>query len=108
MPVDSPIFDEVSDPQWLWYFHNFVKDNEDRFDFQRNLIEYHAGFLAPDAVMRVRKRREGKDKPIVVSNEQFNKNLSDMFGRDLQGNVANINKATVDDYNFWNDVFIKE
>lgn len=109
MPVNSPLFEETSNAQWLWYFHNFLKDEEEGFKFKRDMVEYHAGFIEPESVKRVRRMREGDENKIKVTNEAFNSGLKNLFGRDLAGNANENtdNKATLEDYKYWEDKFGK-
>lgn len=53
VPVDHEIFTGISNSQWLWYFHNDSKDQEERFERNRNFVEYHASFIEPQAVKRI-------------------------------------------------------
>lgn len=103
MPVNSPLFNEINNQQWLWYYHNFSQDNQDNFEFERNILEYHASFTSPEAVHKVRQLRTGKEKNIGSTNEEFNKHLANIFGRDLEGNVKKEKQATMEDFKFWDE-----
>lgn len=80
MPADHSIFERLNDAQWLWYYHNLRKDREEEFYQRRDLVEYHASFIEPEAV---RKIRESREKAVEVSDQDFSTGLKRMFGRDF-------------------------
>lgn len=82
MPADHQIFTDLNQGQWLWYFHNFQKDQEDEFTLKRDLVEYHASFIEPQAVQKI---RDGRKKTIEVDDKSFAQNVQTIFGRPLPG-----------------------
>ena len=82
MPADHKIFKELNSAQWLWYFHNFMEDCEEEFNNHRDMVEYHASFIEPEAV---RKIRESRDKAIEIPDKEFQAGLERSFGRALPG-----------------------
>ena len=80
VPVNDEVFEGINSTQWLWYFHNFVEDRNEGFVHDRDMVEYEASFVEPEAV---RKIKEARDKKITVSNEQFDAGLKRMFGRSM-------------------------
>ena len=74
------MFNEITDAQWLWYYHNQMQDREERFEFDRDMIEYHASFIEPEAVRKIRNARE---QSIAVNEDQFMSGLEQIFGRKL-------------------------
>lgn len=78
--VDDEMFSEISNAQWLWYFYNYVKDGEEKFEQNRDFIEYHASFIEPQAVKKI---RESRANAVKVSNEDFIKGIKNIFGRDI-------------------------
>jgi len=80
VPVDSDVFQQINAAQWLWYYHNYTKDIEEEFERRRNLVEYHASFIEPDAVRKVREMRE---KAIEIDDDDFSTILKERFGRDI-------------------------
>jgi uncharacterized radical SAM superfamily protein len=70
VPVDHAVFSDVSDAQWLWYFFNYMKDSDEHFEMTRGFIEYHAGFIEPEVVRRVRESREN-----TVKDDNFEDNV---------------------------------
>ena len=80
VPVDHEVFKEINSSQWLWYYHNFIQDREERFEFNRDMVEYHASFIEPEAVRKIRNARE---QTVEVPDAQFMSGLEKMFGRSL-------------------------
>ena len=80
VPVDHEMFKEINQAQWLWYYHNFITDGNEKFEHDRDIIEYHASFIEPEAV---RKIREARDQAIMVPDAEFMGGLEQMFGRAL-------------------------
>lgn len=80
MPADHKIFEELNQAQWLWYMHNFLKDQEEEFTSRRDFIEYHASFIEPQAVNKI---RESRKKAVEIDDTEFSQNIQDMFGRPL-------------------------
>ncbi len=74
------MFEELNTAQWLWYFHNFMKDREEEYIQRRDMVEYHASFIEPEAVRKIRETRE---KAVEVSDDQFAAGLEKFFGRSL-------------------------
>lgn len=80
MPTDHEIFNKLNQGQWLWYFHNFQKDQEEDFTLRRDLVEYHASFIEPQAVQKI---RDGRKNAVRVEDNQFAQNIESIFGRAL-------------------------
>lgn len=80
VPVDHEIFNNINSAQWLWYYHNFIEDNKEKFELDRDMIEYHASFIEPEAVKKIRTSRE---QSIAIPEEEFISNIERMFGRPL-------------------------
>ena len=102
VPANHAVFDEMNTAQWLWYFYNQLQDQEEEFTKRRDLVEYHASFIEPEAV---RKIRDAREKAIVLTNDEFNAGLSNMFGRPLTaerkvgGKIESVNpKAAIENY----------
>jgi len=93
VPTDHEIFEELNTAQWLWYYHSFVKDDEEKFESNRDFVEYLASFIEPKAVQKIKSMRE-KGKGIGVSDENFTKGLEQMFGRKLDVEAAKANDPT--------------
>jgi len=58
VPIDHGIFDDISPSQWLWYFHQIRKDEEEEFNIKSDFADYIASFIAPEQVKKVRESRE--------------------------------------------------
>jgi hypothetical protein len=80
VPADHEMFAQVNTAQWLWYFHNFMKDQEEDFTAERDMVEYHVSFTEPDIVKKVRKIRE---ETVQVEDASFYKGVEKMFGRSI-------------------------
>jgi len=80
VPVDHKMFEDVTIAQWLWYFYNFAEDQRDGFETQRDLVEYHASFIEPEAV---RKIRESREEATEVPTEEFVAGIEHFFGRKI-------------------------
>ena len=96
MPVDHKIFEELNSAQWLWYYHNFAKDDEEKFETNRDFVEYLAGFIEPQAVQKIRELRNRNNstggKTVSVDDNSFARGIEQMFGRKL--NVESTETAT--------------
>lgn len=96
MPVDSKIFKNTNDAQWRWYNEQYMMDDEDKFEVQRDLIEYNASFSNPEAVRRV---REARENTYSTDPEKFNEMVTTMFGRKLnEGENIYKNENNVERY----------
>lgn len=80
MPVDDPLFNKLSYPQWLWYSAQFAADDKENFELLRDIAEHNASFWNSEGVDQVRRARE---KTFVVSDKDFSKQLEEVFGRKL-------------------------
>lgn len=58
-----------------------MKDKDENFEQQRDFIEYHASFIEPQAVKKI---REARERSIELNDDEFSKNVSEMFGRDIK------------------------
>lgn len=75
------MFSQINSVQWLWYFHNFNKDEEEDFTRKRDMTEYHLSFVAPDVVQKVRKDREQSSPD---EEGAFLKGVEKLFGRSIK------------------------
>lgn len=100
MPADHSIFNNLNQGQWLWYFHNFQKDQEDEFILKRDLIEYHASFIEPKAVQQI---RDGRKKVVQVDDNSFAQNIQSIFGRPLPNSKNPAPDKKVENIN-WGDL----
>lgn len=88
VPADHEMFLNINNTQWMWYFHNYIQDQDERMTIQRDMIEYHAGFLAPEMVEHVRNtRNESEAVPTegiigTTDDQAFADSINAMFGRD--------------------------
>ena len=80
MPVDDPLFDRVSVPQWLWYAAQFAADDKEQFELLRDIAEHNASFWNPEGVSQVRRARE---TTFAVSDKDFARQVEETFGRKL-------------------------
>lgn len=60
--------------------HNFIKDQEEEFNLQRDFVEYHASFIEPQAVQKI---RESRKKAIEIDDGEFATSVKNIFGREL-------------------------
>lgn len=74
------MFDNINPAQWLWYYYNFLEDNKESFEHNRDMVEYHASFIEPEAV---RKIRESRDESVMVPDEEFTAGIEHFFGRKI-------------------------
>jgi len=82
------MFARINPAQWLWYMCNFSQDRDEQFEVKRDLVEYHAGFLAPELVEHVRNSRdEPENAPLkgigTNSDQEFSNTLGEWFGKTL-------------------------
>lgn len=80
VPVDHDIFKDINTTQWMWYFYNYLEDKEESFVHNRDMVEYHASFIEPEAV---RKIRESRDEAVEVPHDEFVAGIEHIFGRKI-------------------------
>ncbi len=90
MPIDHEYFRSINNAQWYWYMYQFMEDQNEEFQYQRNLIEYHASFIEPETVSRTRKRRDELEAS-ERKDSGFTNTIKALFGRDIafKGHAAN-------------------
>lgn len=76
------MFKDINQAQWLWYFHNFQKDDNEEYEYHRNFVEYLASFSEPAVVKKIRAQR---DSEVVVESKDFGDVVKNIFGRALPG-----------------------
>ena len=96
VPATHEMFDELNMAQWLWYFHNFLKDQDEDFEYKRNFIEYHASFIEPEAVKKI---RESREKSVSLSDNEFSDVLRNTFGRGLTGEIKGAHESQIHNVN---------
>lgn len=65
----------------MWYYNQYIEDQESNFISSRNFVEYNASFTNPEAVSKI---KEARDKAIIVSDKSFNAGLETFFGRSIE------------------------
>ena len=85
VPVDHEMFDGLSNAQWLWYFYSLSKDQDEEFERGRDMVEYHASFIEPEAVRKVRDSRE---RAIEIPEDKFMAGIEFLFGKPLRNTSA--------------------
>ncbi len=80
MPVDDCFFQNLNSAQAIWYHTQIAEDEKDDFELLRYMEEYNAMFTNPDGVQRI---REARENTVGVPDEQFNKTVKELFGRDM-------------------------
>lgn len=85
VPINHEYFRNTNTVQWLWYYYNDMKDQEEDYIKNRNLVEYHASFIEPDMVNKIIEQRDKKDENVIgtTDDEAFNRSVGQIFGRDL-------------------------
>lgn len=84
VPIDHEYFRGTNVVQWLWYYYNDIKDQEENYIKNRNLVEYHASFTNPEVVNKIIEQRERQKKNIIGTTDDaaFSKSVGQIFGRD--------------------------
>lgn len=61
-----------------------MKDQEEEYTLNRNLIEYHASFIDPEMVSKIIEQRESNKNNVIgtTDDEEFSKSVGKIFGRD--------------------------
>lgn len=109
VPVDHEMFNNINEAQWLWYFYNNFQDEEEKFIFERDMVEYSSSFIEPNAVKNIRdsrnKQESAKEKE---SSEEFIKTVDNIFENKDNGKLRQIQKIidsgkkiTGFDYKHW-------
>ena len=96
VPVDHENFRNISSAQWMWYFYNFTKDNEQETEINRDLLEYHAWFMEPERVNTIQEHRE-TSKRNEQSSGSFEDSVEDLFGRKITKGVSASSDMRVED-----------
>lgn len=73
----------------MWYFYQYMEDQDEQFNTGRDLVEYNASFIEPEAV---RKIREARDNSVNVPDEDFVAGIEHVFGRKI--NLPDDKKST--------------
>jgi hypothetical protein len=81
VPADHEIFAGISNSQWLWYFFNHQEDQKEDFELRRDFVEYHASFIEPQAVQKIKERRDNK---ATIGDENLTSTLKSIFGREIE------------------------
>ena len=79
-PVDSDILRDINPAQMLWYAFMLNQQREEQFDAELNMTEYLASFINYEAVRQTKLARETRK---VVPDEDFEKTIRGMSGRDF-------------------------
>lgn len=77
------MFSTLNTAQWMWYYNQYMEDQESSFISNRNFVEYNASFTNPEAVSKI---KEAREKAVTVPDSMFNAGLKTFFGREI-GNV---------------------
>jgi len=85
------MFKDINQAQWLWYFYNFQKDDNEEYEYHRNFVEYLASFSEPAVVKKIRAQR---DSEVVVESNDFGDVVKNIFGRALPGEMPQNKDAT--------------
>lgn len=80
VPVDHEMFSEINNAQWLWYYYNMLEDRKESFEGRRDLVEYHASFIEPEAVQKIRKSR---DEAVELTHDDFITSIESVSGRKI-------------------------
>jgi hypothetical protein len=92
VPIDHEYFDNTNIVQWMWYYYNDLKDQEEGYVRNRNLVEYHASFIEPEMVNKIMEQREKNTDNVIgtTDDKAFSESIGRMFGRDP--NLAPVNE----------------
>jgi len=74
------MFNEMNDAQILWYQIQLNLDYKEKFEMFRDIAEHNAMFTNPEGVKQVRESRENS---FHTSDEDFNKLLKNLFGKNI-------------------------
>jgi hypothetical protein len=67
----------------LWYFYNYAQDDVEEFERSRDFVEYHASFIEPQAVKKIRETRDKSQAAATVSDDNFENSVKNIFGREV-------------------------
>lgn len=80
VPADHKMFSDINNAQWMWYYNHMLEDSKEKFESRRDMVEYHASFIEPEAVQKIRKARENA---VEVTHEDFTAGIEQTFGRKI-------------------------
>jgi hypothetical protein len=102
VPANDSIFKELTEAEWLWYFYSFMEDEEKEFIVQRDMVEYLASFIEPEAVKKI---KDARDKAVEVPEKEFMAGIKHFLGRDFDidrrpsGKIQSVDtKSAIIDY----------
>jgi hypothetical protein len=75
-PVDDKEFTNISQEQWHWYNAMIIQDEQDSFNFSRDMTEYMASFWNSDAVQKVQNSRKAAEAHAFASDTEFDKQIT--------------------------------
>lgn len=90
--VDDPVFMNINSAQYSWYFQQMEKDEQEKFEFMRDIAEHNAMFSNPEGVAQVRDTRKNT---FATNPEDFEKSVKELFGRELKTEEVETNLEEV-------------
>jgi hypothetical protein len=79
------MFVNVNHAQYVWYQEQMNIDEEEKFELLRDVAEHNAMFWNSEGVQQVKEARKNTYK---TSDEDFNKMVTEMFGRELSSETV--------------------
>lgn len=73
--VDDPKIRDITAIQWTWYAQVISNEIEEKYVYERDILEYHASFWNAEAVLKVRDNRDRADDDRFMSDEEFNRSI---------------------------------
>ena len=88
MPLHDQIIEKLDSTQLILYQALIAEDNKQDYEEKRDLVEYLAAFVRPEAMQQVlaKRRREQEDTEAGIASENdevFSNQVAKMFGKAL-------------------------
>jgi hypothetical protein len=80
VPVNHDVFKDMNDAQMAWYQTQMSMDENEKWEFMRDVAEHNAMFSNPEAVRQV---RESRENTYETDDKGFDGLLRDTFGRGM-------------------------
>lgn len=67
---------DMNDVQWLWYYMNIMKDEEEAHDRMENYMDYMGSWVNPQLAKSVMEQKRKKNKSLKTNNQDINPDLN--------------------------------
>lgn len=69
--IDDQRFQDITEHQWGWYAQMILEDDQAKFEYNLDIVDYLASFWNSEAVQQVRNIREARNDERFQTDEEF-------------------------------------